>query len=45
MSKPIWKKQRQVKAFAKAIILLWPRAMWVPEKENLIREKTRSLNN
>jgi hypothetical protein len=42
-SKPIPKKQRQIKAFAKAIIPLWPRATWVPEKENSIGEKTRSL--
>jgi hypothetical protein len=43
MSKPIPKKQKQVKAFAKAIIPLWPRATWVPEKENSVGEKTRSL--
>jgi hypothetical protein len=43
MSKPILKKQKQVKAFAKAIIPLWPRATWVPEKENSVGEKTRSL--
>jgi hypothetical protein len=43
VSKPIPKKQRQVKAFAQAIILLWPRATWVPEKENSVGEKTRSL--
>jgi hypothetical protein len=33
MSKPIPKKQRQLKAFAKALIPLWPRATWVSEKE------------
>jgi hypothetical protein len=45
MSKPIPKKQRQIKAFAKDIIPLWPRATWVPEKENSIGEKTRSLKS
>jgi hypothetical protein len=43
MSLPIPKKQKQVKAFAKAIIPLWPRATWVPEKENSVGKKTRSL--
>jgi hypothetical protein len=43
MSKPIPKKQRQVKSFAKAVIALWPRATWVPDKENADGEKTRSL--
>jgi hypothetical protein len=43
MSKPIPRKQVQVKAFAKAIIPLWPRATWVPDKDNSIGEKPRSL--
>ena len=43
LSKPIPKKQKPVKAFAKAIIPLWPRATWVPEKENSNGEKMRSL--
>jgi hypothetical protein len=44
LSKPIPRKPRQVKAFAKPIIPLWPRATWVPEKkENSAGEKTRSL--
>jgi hypothetical protein len=43
MSKPSPKKQRQVKAFAKDIIPLWLIATWVPEKENSVGEKTRSL--
>jgi hypothetical protein len=43
MSKPIPKKPRPVKAFLKAIIPLWSRASWVPEKENAIGEKMRSL--
>jgi hypothetical protein len=43
MSLPIPKKQKQVKAFAKAIIPLWPRATWVPDKENSVGEKTRTL--
>jgi hypothetical protein len=44
VSKPIPKKLRQIKAFAKAIrIPLWPSSTWVPEKENSIGEKTRSL--
>jgi hypothetical protein len=43
MSKPIPKKRRQVKAFAKAMIPLWPSSTWIPEKENSIGEKTRSL--
>jgi hypothetical protein len=43
MSKLIPKKPRSIKAFSKAIIPLWPRATWVPEKENSIGEKMRSL--
>jgi hypothetical protein len=43
MSKLIPKKPRPIKAFAKAIIPLWLRATWVPEKENSIGEKMRSL--
>jgi hypothetical protein len=43
MSEPIPKKLRQVKAFAKATIPLWPSSTWIPEKENSIGEKTRSL--
>jgi hypothetical protein len=45
MSKPIpIKHNRPVKAFAKPIIPLWPRATWVPEKENAAGgEKMRSL--
>jgi hypothetical protein len=44
LSKAIPRKQRQMaKAFAKPVIPLWPRATWVPEKENAIGEKTRSL--
>jgi hypothetical protein len=43
MSKPIPKKLRQVKAFPKATIPLWPSSTWIPEKENSIGEKTRSL--
>jgi hypothetical protein len=43
MSEPIPKKLRQVKAFAKAMIPLWPSSTWIPEKENSIGEKTRSL--
>jgi hypothetical protein len=43
MSKPIPRKPKQIKAFAKAIIPLWPRATWVPDKENSVGEKTRSL--
>jgi hypothetical protein len=44
MSKPIPpKKLMQVKAFAKATIPLWPSSTWIPEKENSICEKTRSL--
>jgi hypothetical protein len=43
MSKPIPKKLRQVKAFAKATILLWPSSTWGPEKKNSIGEKTRSF--
>jgi hypothetical protein len=45
MSKPIPKKQRQVKAFAKATIPLWPGSAWVPDKENSAGEKTRSLES
>jgi hypothetical protein len=43
MSEPIPKKLRQVKAFAETTIPLWPSSTWVPEKENFIGEKTRSL--
>jgi hypothetical protein len=43
MSKQIPKKQKQGKTFAKAVIPLWPRATWVPEKENADGEKARSL--
>ena len=43
MSKPIPKKAKPIKAFAKPIIPLWPRATWVPEKDNSAGEKTRSL--
>ena len=43
LSKPIPKKQKPVKAFARAIIPLWPRATWVPENENSNGEKMRSL--
>jgi hypothetical protein len=43
MSKPIPKKQKSAKAFANPIIPLWPRATWVPEKENQAGEKARSL--
>jgi hypothetical protein len=42
MSKPILKKQRQVKAFAKAIIPLWPRATWVPRMKTGINEYSSS---
>jgi hypothetical protein len=40
---PIPKKLRQIEAFAKATIPLWPSSTWVPEKQNSIGEKTRSL--
>jgi hypothetical protein len=43
MSKPIPRKHRLVKAFARQIIPLWPRVKWVPEKENTAGEKMRSL--
>ena len=43
LSKPIPKKAKPVRAFARAIIPLWPRATWVPEKENSVGEKMRSL--
>jgi hypothetical protein len=43
MSKPIPKKVNKVKAFAKPIIPLWPRSTWVPDKENSVGEKMRSL--
>jgi hypothetical protein len=43
MSKPIPRKPRPVKAFARPIIPLWPRVTWVPEKENATGEKMRSL--
>jgi hypothetical protein len=42
MSKPIPKKQRQVKAFAKSDNPTLAKSH-LPEKENLIGEKTRSL--
>jgi hypothetical protein len=41
--KPIPKKAKTYKAFARPIIPLWPRATWVPEKENAAGEKMRSL--
>ena len=42
--KPIPKKIKQVaKIFVQPIIPLWPRATWVPDMENSIGEKTRSL--
>jgi hypothetical protein len=40
---PIPRKPRPIKAFARPIIPLWPRATWVPEKENAAGEKMRSL--
>jgi hypothetical protein len=43
LSKPVPKKPKPLRAFAKAIIPLWPRATWVPEKENANGEKMRSL--
>jgi hypothetical protein len=43
MSIQIPKKQKQGKTFAKAIIPLWPRATWAPEKENANGEKARRL--
>ena len=43
LSKTILKKPKTYKAFARPIILLWPRATWVPEKENAAGEKMRSL--
>jgi hypothetical protein len=43
LSKTIPKKARPYKAFARPIIPLWPRATWVPEKENTAGEKMRSL--
>ena len=44
MSKPIPRKVSvQAKMLAKPIIPLWPRATWVPDKENSVGEKTRSL--
>jgi hypothetical protein len=43
LSKPFSKKQKPTRAFAKAIIPLWPRATWVPEKEYVNGEKMRSL--
>jgi hypothetical protein len=44
MSKPIPRKQiRPVKTYAKPIIPLWPRATWVPNKDNSAGEKTASL--
>jgi hypothetical protein len=47
MSEPIPKKQRQVEAFAEAMIpSLWcPRSTWVPDKENSVGERTRSLQS
>ena len=44
MSKNVPRKPtKPIKAFAKPIIPLFPRAKWVPEKENSVREKMRSL--
>jgi hypothetical protein len=43
LSKTIPKKGKTYKAFARPIIPLWPRATWVPEKENAAGEKMRSL--
>ena len=43
LSKTIPKKPKTYKAFARPIIPLWPRATWVPEKENAAGEKMRSL--
>ena len=43
MSRPIPRKQKSVKAFANPMIALWPRATWVPDKENQAGEKTRSI--
>jgi hypothetical protein len=44
MSKLIPKKPaKPIKAYARPIIPLFPRATWVPEKENAAGEKTRSL--
>jgi hypothetical protein len=45
MSEPIPKKQMQVEAFAEATTPLWPRSTWIPEKENSVGEKTRSLES
>jgi hypothetical protein len=43
MSEPTPKKLGHVKALAKAMIPSWPSSTWIPEKENSIGEKTRSL--
>jgi hypothetical protein len=43
MSKPIPKKPKLQKAFASPIIPLWPRAVWVPDKNNEAGEKARTL--
>ena len=43
LSKAIPKKNKAVTGFAKPITPLWPRATWVPDKENADGEKMRSV--
>jgi hypothetical protein len=43
MSKPIPRKPKPQKAFANSVIPIWPRAVWVPDKDNEAGEKSRTV--
>jgi hypothetical protein len=43
MCKPVPEKPKPQKAFASPVIPLWPRAAWVPDKNNEAGEKSRTL--